>query len=251
MPLTTATSEEITRSPSAGAERRLHVRHAADGQTSCQPVSAWTADQTKWQARILDVSLGGIGLVLPRRFERGTGLAIEVPDGPDGGHTVFARVVRVAPQGSDTWLIGCAFTGELSDEELRALTGAAADPQGRADDGATPARARPDRQPDPPARERAPMPARGMVVEDVRFRLCLPGGQAVGRHLRRLHLPGSWPLRAGAVVQARAGRGRALALRVRACERDAQGWVVTCDAPGLSAAEARRWLDLPRNGEDD
>jgi hypothetical protein len=93
------------------------------------------------------------------------------------------------------------------------------------------------------------------VVEDVRFRVVLPGGQTMDRHVRRLRLPGSWPLRPGSTVQAWAGRKtperKLLALRVRACERDGHGWVVTCEAPGVSAADARRWLHVHTNGEGD
>jgi hypothetical protein len=33
-------------------------------------------------------------------------------------------------------------------------------------------------------------------------------------------------------------------MRVRACERDARGWVVTCDVVGLSIATARRVIAL-------
>jgi hypothetical protein len=217
-------------------------------------MAVWSPDQTKLQARIRDVSLGGIGLVLPRRFERGTGLAIDVP-GPDGGHTVFARVVRVAQTGSDSWLIGCAFVGELIDDEVRALIGAGADPQARAENGGTTGPAQPDAHPELSALGPMSAPAGGRVVEDVRFRVVLPGGQTLSRRLRRLRLPGSWPLRPGSTVQAWAGRKtpqrRTLALRVRACERDAHGWVVTCEAPGLSAAAARRWLRVRANGDGD
>jgi hypothetical protein len=245
MPFTDGLPDAGAGSVETAADRRLFVRHAADAATVCQPVASWTTEQLKWQARIRDVSFTGIGLVLSRRFERGTGLAIEVPgDDPDSSHTVFARIARVIEEPDGAWLVGCAFVSQLSDDELQALVRAIPEDE--------------DELPGEPPAEvvRAvgvsPAPPPGAdgprVVEDVRFQVFLTGGRTVGRRVRRLHLPGSWPLRPGSKVRGWAGRGapggRTLTLRVRACDRDDRGWVVTCELPGVSVAEARRWLGL-------
>src|SRR5437588_3622509 len=104
-------------------ECRVYERFASDIRTACQPIAARAAQDLKWAASVRNVSLGGIALQLSRRFERGAGLAVEVPEpGSDQTYTVFAKVIRVTPQEDGSWLHGCAFVGELSEDGLRALS---------------------------------------------------------------------------------------------------------------------------------
>jgi hypothetical protein len=248
MPFTDGLPDDGAGFLATAANRRLYVRHVAGAATVRQPVATWTTEQLKWEAHIRNVSRSGIGLILPRRVGRGTRLAIDIP-GANGAspHTVLARIVRVLEEPDTCWFVGCTFVSELSDEELQALVHAI--PEG-------------DDLPRPPRTEvvgraswlpaaaltAAPKRRTATVVEHVHLQLFLGGGQWLRRRLSRLHVPGAWPLRPGATVRARRHtgipRGRPLTLYVRACERDAHGWVVTCDAVGISIPEARRWLNL-------
>jgi hypothetical protein len=113
-------------------ERRRAPRFPSDLQTSCRPLT--TRDGTSWPARVRDISRGGVALILRRRFEPGAVLTMELED-PAGAvsRSVFARVIHVRPDEAGTWMLGCAFTGELSDDELRAFRAERSRPE--ADDG--------------------------------------------------------------------------------------------------------------------
>ena len=111
----------------AQGEFRVSERISCDVPASCQPPSDWKRGGQKWLARVRDVSSGGLCLVLSRRFERGAGLAIELPGAdPDSPSTLLARVMNVRAEGGGAWALGCAFVSPLSDEELQALTQTAA-----------------------------------------------------------------------------------------------------------------------------
>jgi hypothetical protein len=86
-------------------------------ETACQPVSA--RGEEAWPATIQDISRTGIALVLDRRFERGTLLSVQLEDRARSfGRTMFARVVHVRLHEDRAWLHGCAFAGELEEDEL-------------------------------------------------------------------------------------------------------------------------------------
>ena len=101
-------------------ERRAWVRHESDRDTVCHPVTSGGGQQ--WAGQVRDISNGGVGLVLTRRFELGTLLAIEIA-GQDGkpGRTLWGRVVHVHPLEPGSWHLGCSFAAELSDDDVRQL----------------------------------------------------------------------------------------------------------------------------------
>jgi PilZ domain len=105
---------------SAGIERRAWVRYPCERETTCQPVS--TSGGPQWTGLAKDLSAGGIGLVLSRRFELRTLLTVQI-QGPDGqpSRPFWARVVHVHQRADGSWLMGCAFTSELSEDELNQL----------------------------------------------------------------------------------------------------------------------------------
>src|SRR5437879_4451433 len=77
-------------------DRRAFERYPIDLPTVCQPANARRARDARWSATVQNVSLGGIGLVLERRFERGTALAVELPDGDsDTFYATFVKVVHL------------------------------------------------------------------------------------------------------------------------------------------------------------
>jgi len=103
-----------------GAERRATVRYTSDKTGSCQPVSG--CEGVEWAGKIKDISADGIGLVLPRRFEPGTVLLVDVsPRAEEVRHSVLVRVRRVQQLSARRWILGCVFARRLSDEEVQTL----------------------------------------------------------------------------------------------------------------------------------
>jgi hypothetical protein len=101
-------------------ERRAWVRYSCDLDFSCQPIAV--GNDNRWLGRVLNLSRGGACLVVGRRFERGTILAIELQSGAQSvTGPLLARVAHCTPQSHSDWLIGCSFVRELSEEELQAL----------------------------------------------------------------------------------------------------------------------------------
>jgi serine/threonine protein kinase len=101
-------------------ERRAAIRYACRQGGVCLVVGA--SGQKSWEGEVRDISVGGLGLVLGRRFEPGTDLTVgwdqQAKDVPQ---TVLARVVRAESQLPSQWLLGCQLTRRLSDQEVRAL----------------------------------------------------------------------------------------------------------------------------------
>ena len=101
-------------------QQRATVRYPSSKQCPCSPLSA--EQDVSWTATVRDVSAGGIGLVLSRRFEPGTVLMADFADpGLRPGRRLFVRVVRVQALADGRWLLGCAFARNLGDEEVQDL----------------------------------------------------------------------------------------------------------------------------------
>jgi len=101
------------------------VRYSCDPDNfspdnSCRPITARKSEA--WSATVRDVSTGGVGIVVNRRFEAGTLLSVELQDAEQTvNRTLLVRVVRVTKGDNDSWLLGCAFTSKLSESDLLAL----------------------------------------------------------------------------------------------------------------------------------
>jgi serine/threonine protein kinase len=127
----TAVTTKVRRPPARGKrpdkERRATVRYACTLPSACTinlslhpDVTEW---QTQWDARVLDLSVGGIGLLLSRRFEPGTILTVDLI-GSDGDSRLARemRVVRVEPADEGRgWFVGGSLLEELGRDELRRL----------------------------------------------------------------------------------------------------------------------------------
>jgi hypothetical protein len=102
-------------------ECRVHERYPCELPTTCQPPSFLGNEEIKWEGKLRDISVGGVGVVLARRFEPGAVLSIELSDREGNPFTLLGRVarVRLLPEGS--WLLGCAFVSLLSPEEVETL----------------------------------------------------------------------------------------------------------------------------------
>lgn len=204
-------------------ECRVYERHPCDLQTSCQPPSFGTGKESKWQGSVRDISTGGIGLVLRRRFERGTGLVIELPGG-DEPTTVLVRVVHVKAQPGGAWALGCVFVSPLSDEELNALLHST--PGTRKVDPAERPVSPSARTASAPPPVPAPAPA---TLADVYLRGTLPEGVVIERLIRRLDLPATWPLKSGQILGIRTkGKNAPTVVRMRVdfCGRRGGLWAL-------------------------
>jgi serine/threonine protein kinase len=121
---TTAPVPKLT-SEFPGAERRASVRFGlkVGGCAVVDPdVHGGWGSEEAWPLVVRDVSSGGVGVLLARRFEPGTDLSIELVVGTGGPpQRLPARVVRVQAERGGYWVHGCAFDPPLSDEQLATL----------------------------------------------------------------------------------------------------------------------------------
>jgi hypothetical protein len=238
-------SSTITPKPAAGTPRpncRVYERHACDLPAACQPPTAWNAQEFKWPATIRDVSVGGVRLLLRRRFEPGAGLAIELPGADEASpSTVLARVVHVHGQEDGGWVLGCAFVSRLGDEELNALLGvAASDEVGVYKDSAPEFGAAPA---GPPAAVGPSSLVGKELASDVYFQGTFGGGAVVRRFIKRLALPPSWPLPAGQLIRLQLPPdGRPVRLLVDFCGQLGGRWVLFCTFLDIKPADVVRYF---------
>jgi PilZ domain len=114
------------KSAKSGAERRASIRYPCDPESfgpenSCRPITVARKSES-WSAIVRDLSTGGAGIVVNRRFEPGTLLSVDLQDAEKtSNRTLLVRVVRITKEGKDSWLLGCAFTHKLTDAELLTL----------------------------------------------------------------------------------------------------------------------------------
>jgi serine/threonine protein kinase len=112
--------------PASGVERRAWVRHELDvgscGVIDTAVCGGGPESEELWPLVVRDLSNGGVGVRLARRFEPGTELSIEFSSGAGAPpRRLSVRVVRVVPEEAGHWVHGCAFPAKLTDDELDAL----------------------------------------------------------------------------------------------------------------------------------
>lgn len=113
-------------------DRRAFVRYAVGVGSSCTinsslfdtPETAPLEPSAVWPLIVRDISSGGIGILLARRCEPGTELAIElVSESTRVARTLGVRVVRVRRDTLGHWVLGCEFLTPLSPDELLSVLG--------------------------------------------------------------------------------------------------------------------------------
>lgn len=178
----------------------MYERQDCEVPSACRPASALGDPESKWEATIRDLSVGGARLVLRRRFEAGTALAIELP-GPDDPYTVLAKVVYVRRLESGEWSLGCRFISALSETEQERLLS-----WGQAG-------------------------KRAATVQDVRLRLLGPHGTLLECRVRQFQPVAGWPLPPGQVLDLKGGTNGSrwkVTVRVIECVQANGTWRLTC-----------------------
>jgi c-di-GMP-binding flagellar brake protein YcgR len=104
-------------------ERRAWLRLPTEQDVICHPVTSGPqrTPELAWLGKVRDVSLGGIGLTINRRFEPGIELIVELSVKPRGVLNIPVRVVHATSDKKGLWIIGCEFIFPLSEEERQSL----------------------------------------------------------------------------------------------------------------------------------
>lgn len=114
-------ASDLSGEKSNAAERRRNgVRFAVEVEAKCRAVA--NAGGQHWPAWIVDVSVSGLCLRMPRRFEVGSGL--EIAFGPPGdafSTTQLAQVRWIKAAESKSWLLGCQFVKPIAEEVLNTI----------------------------------------------------------------------------------------------------------------------------------
>lgn len=107
--------------PPGQNDGRSWVRFPCSADTTVHTILA--AEQTEWQAKIVNISAGGIGIVVPGAIEIGTLLSVDLrdPNNAAPARTLMVRIVHCDPAENGAFRLGCTFVDELSDEDLRLL----------------------------------------------------------------------------------------------------------------------------------
>jgi hypothetical protein len=101
-------------------ERRLWIRHSANLETTIQLTDQ--PHKGNAAAQLRDISRGGARLLLDFEIEPGQLINLELPKAiSEGVCTVLACVVRAHEDANGQWVIGCVFSRELTDEDLRSF----------------------------------------------------------------------------------------------------------------------------------
>jgi hypothetical protein len=104
---------------SAVPDERRALRYPCRTRAFCQLLGD---AEGGWPARVLNISVLGIGLAAPVPVGVGRMLSLELKDAEQQVVlTTLACVVRVTPETSGETLLGCNFISELSEKQLRAL----------------------------------------------------------------------------------------------------------------------------------
>jgi hypothetical protein len=187
-----------------------------------------------WRGEVRDISVGGVGLVLERRFEPGTVLAVVLGgDSSRAGRPLLVRIAHTRALRGRRWQLGCVFLSRLSSDQLESLLLPETPPP-------APANGHPES-----SSATAP---RFLVVQGVLFEGRFPGGGRVAFSVRRLHLPCGWPPAAGTTLLLRLSEREPVRIRVRvqSCAPRDGSWVVGYDFAEPPSPAALRLLGHPR-----
>ena len=122
--ITTPAPRGRTTTPT-GRDRRTAVRYAIRlGSCAVVDTSIHPGEpaEDRWPLVVQDVSAGGIGILLARRFEPGAVLSIDLAFvSGEAPQRLPVRVVRLEPAHGGHWVHGCVFDQPLTPQQLYAL----------------------------------------------------------------------------------------------------------------------------------
>ncbi|MBM3993296.1 MAG: PilZ domain-containing protein [Planctomycetes bacterium] len=228
------------------ADCRVYPRSECSVPTTCQPASVVEMKEMRWPATISDISIGGIRLLLQRRFEKGSALAIELPgDGVREPTVVFVKVMHVRSAGNGAWMLGCKFVSELSDDELQRLLTSTQHvlstekpPEDEPEPAETDADATANTQPE------------SRVLQNVFLHVETVSGRTMDFVIKKLNVSRIWPLAPGKIL---AFRGKSadqsswsVRVQVTGFHEQSNGWEITGKVIGRSPGtdEMRALVEL-------
>jgi hypothetical protein len=99
-------------------ERRRWTRRPSNMQAVCWLVG--NRVQARWQARVRDISEGGVGLLAPWKLPLGAMLNLQlVTSNIVDRSTIQAEVMFMSQQPTGEWILGCEFITALTPEQQR------------------------------------------------------------------------------------------------------------------------------------
>jgi len=101
-------------------ERRAHTRHEINVETKCESVGEGSMSG---QVRVRDISRGGMKFLSSSQLEPGTLIRIALPAPGNSETEVLACVMHCTRQSDGNFAVGCAFSDELGDAELKQFGG--------------------------------------------------------------------------------------------------------------------------------
>src|SRR5262245_23826147 len=102
------------------ADQRVWMRFSCNVRATYQQVSTFGAPTA--EARVLNISATGVGLLVDELVEAGTLLSMDLkPESGSEPRTILACVVHVSAQANGQFALGCNFIRELSEEDLQIL----------------------------------------------------------------------------------------------------------------------------------
>lgn len=112
---------EKTKSAATTAiERRRAIRYECGLETSCQLMAQ--VDGDAWPAKVRNISVSGISLVVARKLDPETRVNVELYNKSRKYYCqIPLRIIYVLEKQDGNYILGAAFTRELSLEELQGL----------------------------------------------------------------------------------------------------------------------------------
>jgi hypothetical protein len=228
------------------AECRRRGRITCDLPSVCHPLAAGPDLGLLWRGKVRDLSAGGLGLVLGRRFEVGTVVFVEA-GGTEARHPerLIARVAHTRALAEERWLVGCAFLSRLGAEKLEAvLSCTRPEPAGRG------------RETSPSLKcLSARLAVEGLssltsgrkgrsarsILRNVLFEGAASRAGQPSLLVRQADLRGPWPLPGGETLLVQlhdlGGDAAAARLKVRECCQRGPLWVISYEFTGTPSAE--------------
>jgi hypothetical protein len=109
----------------ANPPKRLNTNRRAAVRYQCAPATSGQVcvHGEEWQrAWVLDISLGGVGLLLSRPIDSGSEIVVHLrTSNREEVIQVPARVCHASRQPDGDWIVGCEFHEKLVDEQLDLL----------------------------------------------------------------------------------------------------------------------------------